>query len=152
MRDRETPVSGFAEAVDVLCCNRREWEGLADREEVAWRVSVLAVTDGPAGSRVRFTTPMGGAGCVEVPAFPRDEPPRDTNRAGESYASALLTTLLDGGWDPRAGVLDEDLAALAAVRASAAAALVLDRLDFGFPTPAELDAAILAGRVPATPR
>jgi ribokinase len=145
MRDRDWPMSRFAEAIDVVSCNRREWESLADREEVAWRVSILAITDGPRGSCVRFTTPSGEPGMVTVPAFPRTEPPRDTNRAGEAYASTLLATLLDGGWCP--GVADEALVAHAARRAAAAAALVLDRLDFGFPTPAEIDAALRAGRI-----
>ena len=35
----------------------------------------------------------------------------------------------------------------AAGRASAAAALVLDRLDFGFPDSEQIDAALRAGRV-----
>jgi ribokinase len=145
MGDRDFPVSRFAEAVDVLSCNRREWETLADREEVAWRVSILAITDGPRGSCVRFTTPSGEPGMVTVPAFPRDEPPRDTNRAGEAYAATLLTTLLDGGWSP--GVVEEPLVRHAAERAAAAAALVLDRLDFGFPDPRAIDAALRAGRI-----
>jgi pfkB family carbohydrate kinase len=145
MVDHDCPVSGFARAIDVLCCNRHEWERLADREEVARRVSVLAVTDGPLGSTVRFTTPAGEAGSLRLGAFPRSDPPRDTNRAGEAYAAALLTVLLDRGWTP--GVTDESLARLAAESASIAAALVLDRLDFGFPTPAEIVAARRAGRV-----
>jgi len=143
--DRDEPVGRFADWVDVLCCNRREWERLDDREQVAWRVSVLAVTDGPNGSTVRFTTPEGEAGRVEMPAFPRDRPPRDTNRAGEAYASTLLASLLDGGWSP--GVADPSLVRRAAERASAAAALVLDRAGFGFPTADEIDAALRAGRV-----
>jgi ribokinase len=147
MRDRDWPMSRFAEAIDVISCNRREWESLADREEVAWRVSILAITDGPRGSCVRFTTPGGEPGMVTVPAFPRADPPRDTNRAGEAYASTLLATLLDGGWSP--GVADEALVRHAAGRAAAAAALVLDRVDFGVPTPAEIDSALRAGRIEA---
>lgn len=150
MRDRDFPLSRFAESIDVLSCNRREWEGLHDREEVAWRVSILAVTDGPGGSCVRFTTPRGEAGMVKVAAFPRDAPPRDTNRAGEAYAATLLATLLDGGWSP--GVAEEALVAHAATRAAAAAALVLDRLDFGFPDAGEIDAAMRAGRIGASTR
>jgi sugar/nucleoside kinase (ribokinase family) len=145
MLDRAVPLSGFAGAIDVLSCNRHEWESLADREEVAWRVSILAVTDGPHGSVVRFTTPEGEAGRVEVAAFPRSHPPRDTNRAGETFAATLLTALLDAGWQP--GVAEPEQVRTAAERASAAAALVLDRSDFGFPVPAEIDAALRAGRV-----
>ncbi|MBV8318465.1 MAG: carbohydrate kinase family protein, partial [Planctomycetaceae bacterium] len=147
MLDRNPPLSDFAEAIDVLSCNRREWESLADREEVAWRVPVLAITDGPEGSTVRFTTLEGDPGRVKVPAFPRSHPPRDTNRAGEAYAATLLATLLDAGWRP--GVVERTLVEVAATRASAAAALELDRADFGFPTPEEIDEALRAGRVGA---
>jgi hypothetical protein len=145
MLDRDPPVSDFVRCIDVLACNQHEWECLADREEVAWRVSILAVTDGPSGSVVRFTTPEGEAGRVEVPAFPRVHAPHDTNRAGEAYAATLLMSLLDRGWEP--GVAEPELVRTAAERASAAAALELDRTDFGFPTPDEIDAAVRAGRV-----
>jgi ribokinase len=145
MVDRDVPILSFSESIDVLSCNRSEWESLADREEVAWRLSLLAITDGPSGSLLRFTTPEGEPGLVRVAAFPRSSPPKDTNRAGEAYASTLIATLLDHGWSP--GVLDESLARLAVERASAAAALLLDRTTFGFPTPEEIDAALLAGRV-----
>jgi ribokinase len=145
MLDRDPPVSGFADLIDILCCNRGEWEALLDREPVAWQVSILVVTDGPAGATLRYTTPEGEAGRLSIPAFPRSRPPADTNRAGEAFASTLLATLLGQGWTP--GVTDPALARLAAERAAAASALVLDRLDFGFPTPGEIDAALRAGVV-----
>lgn len=145
MTDTAPKISSFAGNIDVLCCNRGEWESLADREEVAWRVSILAVTDGPRGAEVRYTTPTGEAGLAAVPAFPRRSPPKDTNRAGEAFASALVTTLLDAGWSP--GTTDDDLIRLAAARASAAAALILDRVDFGFPTASEIDGALPRGVV-----
>ena len=149
VRDRGAPVGRFARHVDVLSCNRREWEGLDDRESVAWQVSLLAVTDGPNGAVVRFTTPEGESGRVAVPSFPRSRPPVDTNRAGEAFGATLVTVLLDGGFtDPGRGV-EESLVRAAAVRASAASALVLDRPGFGFPTAAEIDAALRAGRVEA---
>jgi sugar/nucleoside kinase (ribokinase family) len=147
MLDRDCPISSFAASVDVLSCNRREWEMLADREEVAWQLSILAVTDGPDGSTVRFTTPTGEPALLRVPAFPRNRPPRDTNRAGETYAATLVSTLLDRGWNAPSGVVDEEIVRLAAARASVAAALVLDRLDFGFPSPEEIDSALLKGCV-----
>ncbi len=147
MLDRDPPLSDFAEAIDILSCNRHEWESLADREEVAWRVTLLVRTDGPRGSTVRFTTPAGDPGQVQVPAFPRTHPPRNTNRAGEAYVATLLATLLHAGWRP--GVAETMMVQAAAERASAAAALVLDRFDFGFPTSAEIDAALRAGRVGA---
>lgn len=145
MLDRDPPVSRFARAVDVLACNRREWESLADREQVAWQLSLLAVTEGADGSVVRFTDPAGEPVSLRLPAFPRNRPPRDTNRAGEAFAATLITTLLDAGW--RGGVAERDLVARAAERASAAAALVLDRADFGFPSTRAIDDARDAGRV-----
>jgi sugar/nucleoside kinase (ribokinase family) len=147
LRDREHPVSAFASSIDVLSCNRREWEALADREEVAWRVSILVVTEGPAGSSVRFTTPQGEPGIVRLPAFPRTQPPRDTNRAGESFAAFLVKTLLSEGWNPASAVADECLMRHAMLRASAAAALVLDRVEFGFPDDQEIEAALRDGKV-----
>ncbi len=140
MLDRECPVSGFVRSVDVLSCNRHEWESLPDREEVAWQLSLLAVTDGSAGSLIRFTDPQGDAVSLRLPAFPRSRPPRDTNRAGEAFAATLLTTLLDAGWSP--GVADPTLVRHAAERASAAAALVLDRAGFGFPSADEISEAL----------
>ncbi len=145
MVDRQHPVLEFTHGIDVLCCNRMEWESLEEREQVAWRVSLLCVTDGPAGCTIRFTHPNGEAGLLRVPAFPRARPPRDTNRAGEAFASELITTLLDGGWAP--GVSDESLVRTAAERAAVAAALELDLTDSGFPTPIAIDAALRAGRV-----
>jgi ribokinase len=147
MLDRDCLLSSFAASIDVLSCNRREWEALDDREEVAWRVSILVVTDGPDGSSVRFTTPAGEPGRFRIPAFPRERPPRDTNRAGEAFAATLINTLLDCGWSAVSGVVAPGLIRMAAKRASATSALVLDRLDFGFPSPAEIDAALRAGRV-----
>ncbi|MDX2036224.1 MAG: carbohydrate kinase family protein [Isosphaeraceae bacterium] len=145
MLDRDPAVSSFAGSIDILCCNALEWESAADREEIAWRVSILAVTDGPRGAVVRFTDPVGEPGRITVPAFPRTNPPRDTNRAGEAFASTLVSTLIEQGWTP--GTAEASLVALAAERASAAAALVLDRLDFGFPTSEEIDRALAEGIV-----
>lgn len=45
MLDRDCPISSFAAAIDVLCCNRVEWETLEDREAAGWLVSILVVTD-----------------------------------------------------------------------------------------------------------
>ena len=114
---------------------------------MAWRVSILVVTEGPAGSSVRFTTPQGEPGIVRLPAFPRTHPPRDTNRAGESFAACLVKTLLSEGWIPASAVADESLMRYAMLRASAAAALVLDRVEFGFPDDEEIEAALRDGKV-----
>ncbi len=147
MLDGDCPVSSFAAAIDVLCCNRIEWETLEDREEAGWLVSILVVTDGPRGSTVRFTTPSGDSGLLRIPAFPRDRPPRDTNRAGEAYAATLIDSLLDQGWQPALGVVEEHVIQAAAQRASVAAALVLDRVGFGFPGRDEVDKALETGRI-----
>jgi ribokinase len=151
MVDRDHPVSRFAGSIDVISCNRQEWEALEDREEVAWRVSVLVITDGPNGASARFTKPDGDTGAVQVPAFPRDRPPRDTNRAGEAFAATLVSDLLAGGWNPGSGVVDEPLVRRAMLRASASAALVLDLIEFAFPAAEEIAAAVQAGRVQSQP-
>jgi sugar/nucleoside kinase (ribokinase family) len=147
MLDRTCPVSTFASAIDVLCCNRMEWETLEDREEAGWLVSILVVTDGSQGNSVRFTTPSGDPALLRVPAFPRDHPPRDTNRAGEAYAATLIDSLLEEGWNSATGVVEEPVIRAAANRASAAAALVLDRVGFGFPSVREIDKALEVGRI-----
>jgi ribokinase len=147
MRDRDCPVARFAGSIDVLCCNRGEWEALADREDVAWRVSLLVVTDGPAGAWARFTQPQGDPGTVRIPAFPRARPPVDTNRAGEAFAASLVSSLLGDGWEPAAGVAEADLVQSSMLRASVAAALVLDRPAFGFPDEEEIDEALRNHRV-----
>lgn len=147
MVDRTCPVSSFAGSLDVLCCNRQEWEALDDREETAWRVSILVITDGPLGASARFTQPDGDAGTVQVPAFPRDHPPRDTNRAGEAFAAALISTLLAEGWEPASGVVGESLVRNAMLRASVASSLVLDLQHFGFASPQEIDRVFRTGRV-----
>ncbi|MGP0067862.1 MAG: PfkB family carbohydrate kinase [Isosphaeraceae bacterium] len=147
MIDVDCHLLSFADAIDVLSCNRREWEALESHEEVARLVSILIVTDGPAGSTVRFTAPGNEPGRLQIPAFPRAHPPRDTNRAGEAFGSTFVASLLDHGWDAASVVADEALIRTAAERASAASALVLDRLDFGFPTSEEIEAALRAGRV-----
>jgi ribokinase len=147
MLDRDFPISRFAASIDVLCCNRIEWESLERREEVGWQLSILVVTDGPRGSMVRYTTTTGEAGLLRVEAFPRDRPPRDTNRAGEAYGATFIGSLLEEGWNSASGVVEDELIRTAAKRASAAAALVLDRIDFGFPSAPEVDAALIAGHV-----
>lgn len=147
MLDRDPPLSALAANIDILSGNTREWEALEDRDRVAERLAILAITDGPAGSRIRFRT-VEGPREIRIPAFPREAPPRDTNRAGEAYASTLVTTLLDTGWRPPEPVADDRIR-FAAVRASAAAALVLDRERFGFPDDAEIEAAMANGRIPA---
>jgi sugar/nucleoside kinase (ribokinase family) len=147
MTDPDPPLARFADGVDIMSCNRSEWSALDDRDRVAERVAIVAVTDGSRGIDLRYTNPAGEVRQLHIPAFPRARPPRDTNRAGESFGSTLVSALLDGGWSGTARVVADDLIRAAAERAAAAAALVLDRLDFGFPGPEEIDAALRAGRV-----
>jgi ribokinase len=145
MLDRDFPLAGFADAIDVLSCNRREWESLSERDTVADRLSLLAVTDGPRGATVRYRSADGSTHRLGGPAFPRSRPPRDTNRAGEAFAATLLRSLLDAGWTP--GHADPEMIQAALLRASAAAALVLDLTGFGFPSDEEIDRALKAGIV-----
>jgi ribokinase len=147
MTDRDHPLRRLADRVDVLCCNRTEWQAFDHRQDVASRVPILAVTDGPRGIDVRFTNLEGDVTERHVAAFARARPPRDTNRAGEAFASTFVANLLDHGWDGRLRVVGEDLVVRAAERGAAAAALVLDRLEFGFPRPEEIDAALDEGLV-----
>ena len=114
MLDRDCAVSSFAASIDVLCCNRIEWEMLEDHEAAGWLVSILVVTDGSQGSTVRFTTPSGDSGLLRIPAFPRDRPPRDTNRAGEAFAATLIDSLLKEEWNSASGVVEERMIQAAA--------------------------------------
>lgn len=144
MTDREVPLVGFASSVDILSCNRSEWSAFEGRELAGDRIPIIAVTDGPRGIDLTFTTPEGERTSQHVPAFARAHPPRDTNRAGEAFGATLLATLVDSGWDGRMRVIEPPQLASAARRAAAAAALVLDRTDFGFPSREEIDTALEA--------
>lgn len=145
MTDRECPVASFAGAIDLLCCNRSEWESLEGREQVAWQVAILVITDGAEGSLVRFTTEQGEPGEIRLTAFPRRSPPIDTNRAGEAFGARFVTTLLEHRW--KGGVASPVLIREAALKASAAAALELDFERFGFPSEQAIGEAIRNGRV-----
>lgn len=141
----DPPLASLAGEFDILSCNRAEWECARDRETILLKTPIVALTDGPNGCEVAFLGKDGRGSSWTLPAFPRDEPPRDTNRAGEAFAAALVSTLLEEGWRP--GPSDPDLVRHAAFRGSAAAALVLDREAFGFPSPSEIEEAMAAGKV-----
>lgn len=145
MTDARKPIRDFAGRVHILCCNRAEWEALEDPEAIAHQVPIVAVTDGPRGIELRFTAPGERSSRLAVPAFPRSRPPRDTNRAGEAFASAFVMALMERGWRGDARDVNADLVQEAAARGAAAAALELDLLEFGFPGPAEIDRALEAG-------
>lgn len=150
MRDRDTPVASFLDEIDVLTCNRREWAEWMDSAAMPGRLSLLSVTDGPAGAILRFREAQDGVREIALPAFPRQEPPRDTNRAGEAFGATLIGALMDDGWS--GGPLAEDILRRAGLRASVAAALVLDELGFRFPAPEEIDRALREGIVRPGPR
>ena len=145
MLDRVDPVENFADQVHFLSCNRAEWNDLGNQVTSFDRVAVVAVTDGPAGASVRFHNLVGSRDEIQVPAFRRVGPIRDTNRAGEAFASTLLSTLVEADWTP--GPMSADLIREAATRGSAAAALVLGRTDFGFAAKGEVDLAVRRGWV-----
>lgn len=145
MRDSSPPVSSLIGRFDVLCLNRGEWLAFSDRDAIADRLALLMVSDGPNGALIRSHREDGAIDEVHVPAFPRDRPPVDTNRAGETLASTLLLGLWEGGW--RGGPVSRSLVESAGRRASAAAALQLDLPRFGFPDAGAIDQAMRDGRV-----
>lgn len=143
--DGELPIIRLIELVDLVCCNRQEWTAL---KAVGSPSSgpIAVVTDGPRGATAFFPAPDGSLLERSVPVFPRDCPPRDTNRAGEAFASGFLTSLLRSGWQP--GRIEPAQVEAALDYASAAAALVLDREAFGFATESEIREVLKRGRVP----
>ena len=75
MLDRDCPLASFAASIDVLCCNRVEWETL-DSEEAGWLVSILVVTDGAAGSyRAVSRRPLEIPDSSTHPGISAREPP-----------------------------------------------------------------------------
>ena len=97
MHDGDCPISTFAAAIDVMSCNRREWETMKDREEVARLVSIVIVTDGPAGSESvhraeRRSRALPHPGVPARSPSPRHQPRRRGIRL------AFVSTLLDHGW------------------------------------------------------
>jgi ribokinase len=147
VQDQEFPISQFAGSIDLLCCNRIEWQTLEDRGEVRRKLPILVVTDGARGSMIRYTKPDGEPELLRLQAFPRKTPPRDTNRAGEAYGATFVASLLDQGWNAAVRVVEGSLIEFAARRASAAAALELDLIDFGFPRDEEIERALEVGWV-----
>jgi len=69
------------------------------------------------------------------------------NRAGEAFASRFVAAMREGGWRPASCVAEVELVRSAMLRASTAAALVLDREAFGFPSADEVEAAAARGVV-----
>jgi sugar/nucleoside kinase (ribokinase family) len=143
--DRQTPLASCLQNVDIISCNRGEWERLANRAEILERTPIVAVTDGAKGGLIYFHDLDRTANTLSFPAFPRTHPPRDTNRAGEAFGSTFVKTLIAGGWMP--GPCSRELIRQAALHASVAAALVIDRLSFGFPSDDTIESALKRGTV-----
>jgi ribokinase len=147
--DRSYPIESFAAKVHILTCNSGEWSAIAHPNSIKDQVFVSIVTNGAAGSRVRYLSHGDNREEIHEPAFPRELPPADTNRAGEAYGATFVCALLDAGWTP--GPVDRATVRAAARRAAGAAALVLDRREFGFPEAREIDDALAAKIVRASP-
>jgi ribokinase len=149
LRDLVPPLSDLAPHLDLLSCNHAEWTAIPPDTQARLRalIPLIAVTLGPRGARLLL-----GDQQLEIPAFPRTHPPRDTNRAGEAFASTLIARLWLSGWR-RGQPLRPGPLRSAAQAATAAAALVLDLDRFGFPTPADIDSALDRGFIaePAHP-
>ncbi|MFO0956363.1 MAG: PfkB family carbohydrate kinase [Isosphaeraceae bacterium] len=144
--DPHPSFSSLAAQFDVVCLNLGEWSACPDQEEIADRLKLLVVTDGPNGVRIRFLSDGGAHEELHAPVYPRSRPPVDTNRAGETLASTFLLALWEGGW--KGGAVARSLIESAARRASAAAALQLDLPRFGFPDRNAIEGALRLGRVP----
>ncbi len=150
MRDRQPPLGMLADRIDILTCNQHEWDTLdvEDRRALERRVAVIAVTRGAEGVTVSARSGDGSdRAIVDRPAFPRRRPPLDTNRAGECFGATLARTLIEADFDPRVPP-DPEAVAHAATTATIGAALVLDRIDFGFPTAEQIEVARQRGFVP----
>ena len=90
MIDRDHSLASFADCIDLLCCNRTEWEALDDREVVAEVVPMRAITDGPLGIDLEFTNPAGerrNIGIVGSPPPLRAVLRVDKNPAAECRGS-----------------------------------------------------------------
>ncbi len=146
MRDSTPALDVLAQQIDFLSCNQAEWNTLcaSAARELRARVPLIAVTEGPSGARLLL-----GPSEFPVPVFPRVLPPRDTNRAGEAFASTLLLRLWQSGWRRGGPLQPRESVQAAAMAAAAAAALVLDIEHFGFPTPDAIDDALRLGQIHA---
>lgn len=146
MRDRSPSVESLAGKFDLICCNRLEWETLGECRAIERSTPIIATTDGANGCRIRFWDRDGVRREIIEPAFPRARPPRDTNRAGEAFASTLVTTLIEA--NATLDRIDPALIQAATIRASAAAALEIDLVRFGFPSRFAIDRAVQDGMIP----
>jgi ribokinase len=149
-RDRMYPLGNLAESTDVLALNRAEWGNLSEHDRQAFEKSdaVISITQGPEGAEISWRGLGGARNRHFEPAFPRQRPPVDTNRAGEAFAANLLIALSESDrFLERKSMTDESVGA-AARRAAAAAGLVIDLPFFGFPKIDEVLATLRNGVIP----
>jgi ribokinase len=148
-RDDDPPIRAFAEQLDVVSANAEEWENLAepDRRALELHARLTIETRGARGAMLVVKMSGTDRRRVFVEAFPRTCPPRDTNRAGETFTTTLLRAMIESP-EP-AWVASPAWWQAAGRRAAAAAAVVLDRDRFGFPGDLEIEQALREGVVPA---
>ena len=81
--------------IDYISCNEEEWRGLDGDSWLRQQVALITVTAGTKGATVHFRNQAGEPGSLHVPAYRAADRPVDTNRGGESFASAFLNCLLE---------------------------------------------------------
>ena len=145
--DRANPVAFLARDIDIFSCNLGEWASMTDtdREAVEAEVKLLMVTDAELGATFRVRNGSTLDAPIRIPAFPRMKPPRDTNRAGETFTSTVVQEILNETMNPL--LAGPDWWHRVGRRASAAAALVLDLEHFQFPSGSDVDGALHRGVV-----
>lgn len=124
--DTAVPLAALAEYVHVLTLNALEWDHLDDREALRRHVPLIAVTDGPRGSRLLL-----GETDILIPTALMDGPV-DVNRAGETFGATLFQALRAWCPDFPRGLTPE-LADRAGRLAARQAARQLTLRGFAFP-------------------
>lgn len=149
-RDRVDTVGRLVGKADLLAVNAAEWATMLEADRQAFEASdaILSVTRGPDGARISWRDQGGERRTHDEPVFPRSRPPVDTNRAGEAFASNFVMALQEHGGLAAGLPVNEERVRLAARRAAAAAALVIDMPRFGFPSMFDIQQAIGRGSIP----
>jgi ribokinase len=125
--DTTVPLATLAPYIHYLAMNALEWAHLGEPQVLLATIPLISVTDGAHGSRVYVYGRR-----LDIPAVPHPAP-RDTNRAGETYAATLFNALLAIYPNFPKDRLDEDAVRWAAVQASRQASRQLDITSFDFP-------------------
>lgn len=141
---QDFPVNEIQRTVSCMTLNENEWRRIRAKEELRETIPLLFITRGAAGVTACFRNESGARESLDVPAHHPEVPPKDTNRAGETFAAFTLRQLIrSAGIDClisgrfRRGDIEK-----AARHGSVAAHLQLQREDFGFPTEAEVEMAL----------